>query len=97
MKHLVGKQLTEKVPFMGDEVEVRKLTVKEIFAIQKIVEKADKDEKSQMKLLRDVIKIAVVGASEITDKEFEDFPLGELTSLSESVMSVSGLGESEGN
>jgi hypothetical protein len=28
MKHLINKELTEKVPFMGDEVEVRKLTVK---------------------------------------------------------------------
>lgn len=97
MKHLVGKVLTQKVPFMGDEVEVRKLTVSEIFALQDIIVNAGKDEEGQMKLLRDVIRMAVVDAEEITDEEFNGFPISELTTLSEQIMSVSGLGSSEGN
>jgi len=99
MKHLVGKELTEKVPFMGDEVEVRKLTVGQITGMQKIIDKAtkSKDETAQIKLLCDIIKIAVVGAEELTQEDFDTFPLGELSALSESVMRVSGLGGVEGN
>lgn len=97
MKHLVGKVLTEKVPFMGDEVEVRKLTVKELFGLQDIISAAGKDEHGQMKLLRDVIRIAVIGADELSDEDFESFPVSELTVLSEAIMSVSGLGGTEGN
>ena len=89
--------MTVKVHFMGDEVEVRKLTVAEIFDVQDIISKAGKDEAGQMKLLQDVIRLAVVGAEEITEEEFKGFPIAELTKLSEQIMSVSGLGGSEGN
>jgi hypothetical protein len=99
MKHLVGKVITKKVPFMGDEVEVRKLTVGTIMDLQKIIQKAEKskDDKAQLKLLCDIIKVAVVGAEELTDEDFESFPLSELTELSNHVMRVSGLGGTEGN
>jgi hypothetical protein len=99
MKHLINKELTEKVPFMGDEVEVRKLTVGTIMDLQKIIQKAEKskDDKAQLKLLCDIIKVAVVGAEELTDEDFESFPLSELTELSNHVMRVSGLGGTEGN
>jgi hypothetical protein len=99
MKHLINKELTEKVPFMGDEGEVRKLTVGTIMDLQKIIQKAEKskDDKAQLKLLCDIIKVAVVGAEELTDEDFESFPLSELTELSNHVMRVSGLGGTEGN
>lgn len=99
MKHLVGKLVTEKVPFMGDEVEVKKLTVGEVMGLQKVIEKAakSKDEQAQLKLLCDVIKIAVVGAEELTDEDFNTFPIQELTGLSEQIMRLSGLGGIEGN
>jgi len=99
MKHLVGKTITEKVPFMGDEVEVRKLTVGQVMSLQKVIDKAanSKDEQAQLKLLCDIMKIAVVGAEELTDDDFNTFPVSELTGLSESIMTLSGLGGSEGN
>jgi len=99
MKHLVGKLVTEKVPFMGDEVEVKKLTVGEVMGLQKVIEKAakSKDEQAQLKLLCDVIKIAVIGAEELTDEDFNTFPIQELTGLSEQIMRLSGLGGTEGN
>ena len=99
MKHLVGKTVTEKVPFMGDEVEVKKLTVGEVMGLQKVIEKAakSKDESAQLKLLCDVIKIAVIGAEELTDEDFNTFPVKELTGLSENIMRLSGLGSTEGN
>ncbi len=99
MKHLVGKELSEKVPFMGDEVEVRKLTVGKIMGLQKLISKAEKskEEDAQLKLLCDIIKVAVVGAEDLSQEDFDNFPLAELTELSAHVMRVSGLGGSEGN
>jgi len=95
MKHLVGKVITEKVEFMGDQVEVKKLSVKEVLQIQKIVDKSQKskDEESQIRLLQDVIKVAVVGADEVSEEDFNKFPLGELNKLTESILSLSGLGQ----
>jgi hypothetical protein len=99
MKHLINKELTEKVPFMGDEVEVRKLTVGALMDLQKVIQKAEKskDDKAQLKLLCDIIKVAVVGAEELSQEDFDSFPLSELTELSSHVMRVSGLGGAEGN
>jgi len=99
MKHLVGKTLTEKVAFMGDEVEVKKLTVGQILAMQAMINKSGKSNASdaQIKLLRDIIKLSVIGSEDLTDEEFESFPMSELNILSEEIMRVSGLGGSEGN
>mgnify|MGYP000867860485 FL=1 len=99
MKHLVGKSMTEEVPFMGDKVKVRKMTVGQIMDMQKLVEKSNEEasDEAQMKLLCDIIKVAVVDADTLTDEDFAGFPLQELTALSEHVMRVSGLGGVEGN
>jgi hypothetical protein len=99
MKHLVGKSVTEKVDFMGDKVEVKKLTVGQVMDMQAVINDAAEsdDEQAQLKLLCDIIKIAVVGAEELTDEDFKTFPIQELTGLSEHIMRLSGLGGSEGN
>jgi len=100
MKHLVGKVITKKVPFMGDEVEVRKMSVAEVMKVQDMVKKSSKSkaEDAQLGLLRDVIRLAVVGADEISDKDFDTFPIGELSDLSNEILAFSGLGDTaEGN
>lgn len=93
MKHLVGKQITESVEFLGDTVEVKKLSVSEVMGIQRLFNKSQKSkaEDSQIQLLRDVIRIAVVDAEELTDEDFDSFPLGELNKLSEDILRISGL------
>lgn len=100
MKHLVGKLVTEEVPFMGDKVEVNKLTVGQVLELQKLVKEASKskDDSAQLQLLCDTIKLAVVGAEDITDEEFKSFPISELSELSEHIMRLAGLGgDSAGN
>jgi hypothetical protein len=95
MKHLVGKEITKKVPFMGEEVEVRNLTVgqaREIEAMTKEVNKLPEDDRDHLALLRSVVRIAVVGAEELTDEELDTFPITELTSLSQSIMGTEALG-----
>lgn len=93
IKALVGKKLTKKVEFMGDEVEVRKLSVSEILKVQDLVKKASKSkgEDAQLDLLKDVIRIAVVGADELTNEDFDTFPLSELNNLTNAALEYSGL------
>ena len=89
MKHLVGKEMTKKVPFMGDEVEVRQLTVgqaRDIEAMTKEVNAQDEADRDHLALLRKVVRIAVVGAEELTDEEIDTFPITELTALSQAIM-----------
>lgn len=99
MKHLVGKIIIKKIPFMGDEVEIRKLSVAEVMKVQKLVQKYNKvkGDESQVGLLRDVIRLSVVGAEELTDDEFDSFPIGELSEITESILQFSGIGEKSGN
>jgi len=97
MKHLVGKVIKKKVPFMGDEVEIRELSVAEVMDVQKMVNKATKakGEDAQLGLLRDVIRLATIGAEEISDEDFNTFPIAELNELSTAILGFSGLGDEE--
>lgn len=100
MKHLVGKIITKDFEFMDDKVSVRKLSVSEVLKVQDLVKKASKktDEASQLNLLKDVIRLAVVGADELSDEDFDTFPIGELNKLSNDILSFSGLADqSAGN
>jgi hypothetical protein len=89
MKHLVGKQATKPYKFMGSELEISKLTVSQVMAIQTMVEAEGTD---QMEILRTVVNSSVKGASELTDAEFKDFPVEDLTMLSNEIMKFSGMG-----
>lgn len=100
MKHLVGKVITKKVAFMGEEVTIKKMGLNEIFEIQEQASKASKskNEKEQINLLKFVLKKAVEGAAELTDDDFNQFPLAELNSLSNEVLGFSGMGnDTSGN
>jgi hypothetical protein len=101
MKHLVGKKITKKVEFMDDTVEIKKLSVVEVRKVQEIVKKNEKNksEEAQLKLLQDVIKLAVPEAEDLTDDDFNTFPIGELAKLTDEIMVFSGLAgaQAEGN
>lgn len=78
---------------MGDEVEIRKLSVTEVLKVQDLVKKSSKSksEDAQLGLLRDVIRLSVVGASELSDADFNTFPIGELNEVSNHILRFSGL------
>lgn len=107
MKNLVGKRVEKTVDFVGDEVTVRKLSVAEVKKVQELVAKfggTDKkgEPKDPMGLVLGVIRLGVVGADELTDEDFDTFPIDELNNLVSEVLSFSGIGEdakgaSEGN
>jgi hypothetical protein len=80
---------------MGSELEINKLTVGQVTRIQGMAKEAEKDESKSLDILKEVIRIAVVGAADFTDEEFSEFPIGELTTLSNEIMSFSGLGNAQ--
>ena len=94
MKHLVGKAQTKKVKFMGDTVEIKKLTVAQVMELQELIKAAAKAE-DQMQILRDVLRLSVVGAEEMTDEDFNTFSPVDLNELSEEVLAYCGLSDRE--
>lgn len=95
MKHLVGKVQTKKVAFMGDEVEIRKLPVSEILELQEHIQKAS-EAGDQLGLLRHVLRVAVIGADELTDEDFNTFPPSDLNGLVEEILEFCGLSSKGG-
>jgi len=88
MKKFIGKKLTKQVKFMDDTVEIRVLTVGDIRAIE-AKSKEQTEDGDQLEILRFVLRLAVVDAEDMTDEDFDGFPVSELTKLSEEIMSVS--------
>jgi len=101
MKHLVGKaQKTVKVPFMENEsVEVKKLTVAQVKEFQETLETIKNEESTEggLEIQRKVIRMAVVGAEELTNEELDSFPLDEVIKLSQKILELAGVRASEGN
>lgn len=106
MKGMVGRRMVKKVKFMGEDLEISKLSVAEVMDIQtkaKELEEASKDENSDhngeddgLNLLQGVIRASVESAKELTDDEFATFPMDELSKLSSAIMEFSGIGGNQG-
>jgi hypothetical protein len=92
MKHLVNKPMTKKVKFMGEDLEVRKLSVGQVIEIQQMSKAIGDDEKASLELLQYVISSAVKDAKDLTPDDFMEFPIDELSKLSNEILSYSGLG-----
>lgn len=106
-KTLVGRRVTKSIKFLGADVEINKLSVNQVSDIQARVaalpkadaENGDEGEagRAHLNLMIEVIKMSVVGAAEVTEAEFRDFPLEDLQKLSDEVLRHSGLGKDRGN
>lgn len=90
---LSTKQIKQEVDFMGEKVTIRKLSVSEVFDVQEASVRVQEDSnvKEALALTKTIIKLSAEGAAELTDEEFEGFPMGELTALSSKIMDFSGL------
>ena len=98
---LVGKKMTKKVKFMGEDVVITKLNVSEVLSIQEKAKELEKDDKGEdtklgFAVLQTVITSAVEGGEELTEDDFNTFPMDELTKLSNEIMKFSGIGAEVG-
>ena len=94
IKDLVGKKMTKKTKFLGEDVVMKKLSVADVTAIQEMTE-ASTEDSDQFELLRFVIRRAIEGADELEDSDFEEFPIDELSKLSEAIIEYSGVNRKE--
>lgn len=96
IKGLVGRKMTKNVKFMGEDVKISKLSVSEVMEIQERAKALEKDESEGFNILKTVIRASVDGAKDLTDQDFDNFPLDELSKLSNEIMKFSGIGQDQG-
>jgi len=92
-KSLIGKKMTKDVPFMGEKVSISKLSVSEVLQIQQEAKTIETNEAQGFEVLKTVIRSSVDGAGDLSDQDFNNFPMDELSKLSTEIMRFSGIGE----
>lgn len=96
IKNLVGKKITKEVKFMGESVTINKLSVSEVLDIQVKAKELEGNDTEGFTLLKSVIRSAVQGAEELSNEDFDTFPMDELSKLSNEIMKFSGLNQDQG-
>ena len=91
IRGLVGRKMSQTVKFLGVDVTVNKLSVSQVLEIQEAAKTSGENEDQGLELLRKVIRMSVEGADTLTDAEFNDFPMDELSKLSTAIMKFSGI------
>jgi hypothetical protein len=92
IKNLVGKRINKKFKFMGEDININKLSVQEVMDIQSAAKDIREDSDEGLSILRKVIRSAVEGGDLLTDEDFQTFPMDELSKLSSEIMKFSGIG-----
>lgn len=72
-------------------MEIKQLTVRGIKDLQKSLDESKADDVSGLKTLSAIFKQTVVGAEDMKESEFEDFPIQALTKLSQDILEYNGL------
>jgi len=91
MKSLVGKKLTKKVKFMNEDIEISKLSVAEVLEIQSKAKLIEGNEAEGFNVMKTVIRSGAAEAKDLSDEDFDNFPLDELNKLAEAIMQHSGI------
>lgn len=100
IKGLVGKKVSKKYNFMDEEIQISKLMTSHVLAIQekaKGLGEEGGDDKQGLEVMKLVIRSGAEGGAEMSDEDFTQLPLDELSKLSKAIMEYSGLGEAQGN
>ena len=72
-------------------MEIKQLTVKGIKDLQKVLDANKADDVAGLKTLSAIFRQTIVGAENMKDSEFEDFPIKALTELSQEILAYNGL------
>ena len=91
----IGAKIKKNIKFMGQDLEIAKLTVNQVLGIQELAKEVQEgaSEETNLKLLMYVIRVGAEDLSELTMEQFKEFPMDELSKLSEEIMKYSGLGK----
>lgn len=92
-KDLIGKVVKKKTKFLETDIEIKKLSLEQVEAIQAKAKEIGEDEANALDMLRTVISMSVEGAEELSVDDFRKFPIEDLNRLSEEILKYSGLGK----
>jgi hypothetical protein len=95
IKDLVGKKMTKVVKFMGEDLKISKLSVAEVMQIQESAKSVDNNDERGFDILKTVISSAAEGGKDLSNEDFDNFPMDELSKLSNEIMKFSGIGGDE--
>lgn len=97
------KVVTKSVDFAGEKVEIRKLSSGEVLEIQTLgrdiskategadeVDVEDASRKGIVTLVK-IIKMGAIGADEVSDDDFLNFPFDDVQKLSDAILEYSGV------
>ena len=97
LKSFVGRKADKEIKFMGDTLKISKLSVHQVMEIQNMAKAAGDDENANFDLLKQVIKYAADGGENLSDEDFDSFPIDDLSKLSNDIMKHSGMTQQAGN
>jgi len=93
MRDLIGRRVSKKVKFLDEQITIHKLTVDEVLTLQEAGKTIDEEGNQGLLVLRKIIRASIPEAEDITDEEFNKFPMADLAALSTEIMKYSGIGE----
>ncbi len=96
MKALIGKRMTRSVKFMGEDIKISKLSVAEVLNIQEKAKAIEGNDQEGFNVLKTVVRSGAEGGADLSDEDFDNFPLDELSRLSNEIMKFSGIGAEAG-
>ena len=90
----LGAKVTKKVKFMGQDLDITKLSISQVMQIQEQVKTLEdsKSEEDNLRLLATVVKFGASDLVDLSQEEINSFAMDELTNLSTEIMKFSGLG-----
>jgi hypothetical protein len=91
IKSMVGRKMTKAIPFMDEKVNISKLSVAQVLSIQESAKEVEQDDDKSFELLKNIIMSAVEGGEDLSEEDFKNFPLDELSKLSNEIMKFSGI------
>jgi hypothetical protein len=88
-----GSKTTKKIKFVGQDLEIVKLTVAQALKVQDAVKDAENNEAADANLgiLLLVLQQGAPDLSDMTMEDLKDFPMNDLTLLSADIMKFSGM------
>ena len=97
IKGMVGRKMTKAVTFMDEKINISKLSVAQVMAIQESAKDVETNDDKSFELLMGIIMSSVEGGEDLSEEDFKNFPLDELSKLSNEIMKFSGIaGDTKG-
>jgi hypothetical protein len=93
IKGFIGRKMSKKVKFMGEEVLINKLSVAQVLEIQEVSKDLKEEDEDSYKLVHLVIQYGVEGGEDLTMDELSALPLDELSTIANEIMKYSGVSQ----